>query len=98
IVQEQQLTLLLNGQQKLAYTMPLARRDGQLALWVHQGSAEFLEVQVRSLIPSLADLQMAASQAARATKVAAAEVAAARAARESQAGRIAAEQAPGGNA
>ena len=93
IVQEQQLTLLLNGQQKLAYTMPLARRDGQLALWVHQGSAEFLEVQVRPLIPSLADLQMAASQATSATKVAAAEVAAARAARESLACRIAAEQA-----
>lgn len=93
IVREQQLTLLLNGQQKLAYTMPLARRDGQLALWVHQGSAEFLEVQVRPLISSLEELQAAASQAAVAARVAAAEVTAAQAARESLACRIAAEQA-----
>lgn len=92
-MREQQLTLLLNGQQKLAYTMPLARRDGRLALWVHQGSAEFLEVQVRPLLYSLEDLQVAASQAASAVRVAAAEVTAARAARESLACRIAAEQA-----
>ncbi|MFM7834882.1 MAG: hypothetical protein ACKPJD_24050, partial [Planctomycetaceae bacterium] len=93
IVREQQLTLLLNGQQQLQYTLPLARRDGRLALWVHQGSAEFLQVEVRPLIASLADLQAAAAQADTAVKAAAANLDAVRAERESLTCRIAAEQA-----
>ncbi|MFM7165977.1 MAG: DUF1553 domain-containing protein [Planctomycetaceae bacterium] len=98
IVREQQLTLLLNGQQQLQYTLPLARRDGRLALWVHQGSAEFLQVEVRPLIASLADLQAAAAQADTAVKAAAANLDAVRAERESLTCRIAAEQARCGTA
>lgn len=98
VVREQQLTLLLNGQQQLQYTLPLARRDGRLALWVHQGSAEFLQVEVRPLIASLADLQAAAAQAEIAVNAAAAAVDAARADRESLTCRIAAEQARCGTA
>ena len=56
-VRDQQLTITLNGQHKLDYTMPVARRDGKFALWVHNGSAEFLEVDVRELVPDLNDLR-----------------------------------------
>lgn len=56
-VRDQQLTITLNGEHKLDYTMPVARRDGKFALWVHSGSAEFLEVDVRELVPDLKDLR-----------------------------------------
>ncbi len=56
-VRDQQLTITLNGEHKLDYTMPVARRDGKFALWVHNGSAELIEVDVRELIPDLHDLQ-----------------------------------------
>ena len=56
-VRDQQLTMTLNGEHKLDYTMPVARRDGRFALWVHSGSAEFLEVNVRELVPDLKDLR-----------------------------------------
>ena len=56
-VRDQQLTIKLNGEHKLDYTMPLARRDGKFSLWVHSGSAEFLEVDVRELVPDLEDLR-----------------------------------------
>ena len=57
-VRDQQLTMTLNGEHKLDYTIPLARRDGKFALWVHSGSAEFLEVDVRELVPDLKDLRL----------------------------------------
>ena len=38
-----------NGQLKIAYEMPLARRPGGLALWVHSGTARFHEVLVATL-------------------------------------------------
>lgn len=60
VVRDQQLTLHLNGQHKLDYTMPIARREGKLALWVHSGTAEFLEVDIRELVPDLRDLQQQA--------------------------------------
>ncbi|MDA1230032.1 MAG: DUF1553 domain-containing protein, partial [Planctomycetota bacterium] len=56
-VRDQQLTITLNGGHKLDYTMPVARRDGKFALWVHSGSAEFLEVDIRELVPHLNDLR-----------------------------------------
>jgi len=53
----QQLTLVLNGEHKLDYVMPVPRRKGKFALWVHNGSAEFLEVDVRELVPTVDDLR-----------------------------------------
>lgn len=49
------LTIHLNGTRRLDYVMPVARRDGKFAIWVHDGSAEFLEVDVRPLLPSRDD-------------------------------------------
>jgi hypothetical protein len=53
----QQLTITLNGMPKLDYVMPVPRRDGKFALWVHSGSAEFLQVEVRAVRPTIDDLR-----------------------------------------
>ncbi len=53
----QQLTILLNGTKRLDYVMPVARRAGKFALWVHSGSAEFLELDIRELVASVDDLR-----------------------------------------
>ena len=53
----QKLSIRLNGEPKLDYVMPVARRDGRFALWVHNGAAEFLEVELRALLPTAIDLQ-----------------------------------------
>ncbi len=92
----QQLTIVLNGSKRLDYVMPVARREGKFALWVHQGSAEFLELEIRELTVSPDDLrrehQVALDQVALAEKrraTALAEV-------ESLHARIAAERAKHG--
>ncbi len=56
-VREQQLTIRLNGEHKLDYVMPESRREGRFALWVHSGTAEFLEVKLKPLVGSLAEMQ-----------------------------------------
>ena len=48
-VRGNQLNVWVNGRLDIAYKLPLARRDGKFALWVHSGVAEFLEVQVDKL-------------------------------------------------
>jgi hypothetical protein len=69
-VREQLLQLKLNGEHKLDYVIPEARREGTFALWVHSGSAEFLEVDIRELVPSLTELQLAQQTALHNVKVA----------------------------
>ncbi|MFO1003646.1 MAG: DUF1553 domain-containing protein [Planctomycetaceae bacterium] len=69
-VREQLLQLKLNGEHKLDYVIPEARREGQFALWVHSGSAEFLEVVIRELVPSLTELQLVQQTALHNVKVA----------------------------
>ncbi|MFO0870102.1 MAG: PSD1 and planctomycete cytochrome C domain-containing protein [Pirellulales bacterium] len=64
-----QLQLKLNGESRLAYTLPVPRRAGRFALWVHDGSAEFLELEIRPLEPSLDDLQRAARTAQQAREL-----------------------------
>ena len=51
------LKIRLNGDLKLNYVTPLARRDGKFALWVHRGSAEFLEVDIRGFAETPAELE-----------------------------------------
>jgi mono/diheme cytochrome c family protein len=51
------LKISLNGERKLEYVMPEARRDGQFALWVHNGAAEFLELDIQALRESVHDLR-----------------------------------------
>lgn len=45
-IEGSQLTLSLNGDRVLDYRLPLPRRPGRFALWVHQGAAVFHEVTV----------------------------------------------------
>ncbi len=47
------LNVWVDGELKLAYTMPLARQTGKFALWVHRGSASFQEVRIEPLDKSL---------------------------------------------
>lgn len=57
VARGQQLTLSLGGIVQLEYEMPVARRDGKFALWVHNGSAEFLQVDIETLVPTIDDLK-----------------------------------------
>ncbi len=48
-VRGQVLNIWIDGELKLAYTMPQARQPGRFALWVHSGTAEFDEVTIEAL-------------------------------------------------
>lgn len=65
-----QLTVDLNGQRKLEYTMPEQRRDGRFALWVHEGTAQFLELNITQQPDSIETLQRRKRIADQALKVA----------------------------
>jgi hypothetical protein len=56
-VRDNHLTIHLNGEHKLAYVLPVPRRAGKFALWVHAGAAEFLDVDIRALVESPEDLK-----------------------------------------
>jgi len=62
-VRGQSLVIALDGETRLEYVMPLPRRDGKFALWVHAGAAEFLEVELRELLPTRGDLEQAVQTA-----------------------------------
>jgi len=64
------LTIDLNGQRKLKYVLPIERRDGKFALWVHQGSAEFLELKITAHTETLETMQQRLRDAERAVKTA----------------------------
>ncbi len=51
-VKGSKLTIDLNGERKLDYVLPVARRPGKFAMWAHAGVAEFLECEIRELLPS----------------------------------------------
>ncbi|HUG67770.1 MAG TPA: DUF1553 domain-containing protein, partial [Pirellulaceae bacterium] len=89
-VRGSRLTIDLNGTRKLDYAMPVARRDGKFALWVHQGSAEFLELNISAGVESIETLERRATEAEHAVALAEAEVKIARAEKESIERRLAA--------
>jgi hypothetical protein len=90
-VRGSQLIIDLNGDRKLTYTMPVERRDGKFALWVHQGSAEFLELKITEHAESQETLQRRAAEADRAAELAMNEVELAGAEWQSVERRLAAE-------
>ena len=89
----QQLTVLLDGQHKLDYVMPTPRRAGKFALWVHNGSAEFLNVEIRPVLPTLADLRRQQQEAVDQMALAECQLQTAEAELAALRARIAAEQA-----
>lgn len=46
------LNVWVNGELKIAYTLPMARQPGSFALWTHTGTAEFYDVRIDSLPPA----------------------------------------------
>jgi hypothetical protein len=68
------LTIDLNGQRTLEYLLPIERRDGKFALWVHQGSAEFLELKITAHIETLETMQQRLRNAERAVETATLDV------------------------
>lgn len=56
-IRGQNLTMSLNGGTKFEYRLPVPRRAGSFAIWTHDGSAEFHELEIRELLPDLSDLQ-----------------------------------------
>ncbi len=68
------MTINLNGVHKLDYVMPEKRRDGRLALWVHQGVAEFLELKITKLASSRETLVRRVEEAELAVSLAEAEL------------------------
>jgi hypothetical protein len=59
-VRGQLLDVWVNGQLKIAYKLPLARKAGNFALWCHQALAEFSEVR---LVPLPATVSLAETTA-----------------------------------
>jgi hypothetical protein len=92
-VRGSQLTIRLNGEHKLDYVLPLERRDGKFALWVHEGSAEFLELEIAPLVVSLADLERSEREAAQAVAMREQQRKTAEAELDALTARIAAEKA-----
>ena len=92
-VRGQNLTILLNGSKRLDYVMPVARRDGKFALWVHNGSAEFLELEIRELQPDRDGVRREVMAAANAVTLAERKAVTARAQVESLRKRLEAERA-----
>ncbi len=84
------LSIDLNGMRKLEYELPVARREGKFALWVHQGAAEFLELKITELAESLDTLQRRERDAVQQAELSNGEVDIARAEKESVEKRVAA--------
>ena len=66
----QRLNIWLNGEHKLDYVMPIARRDGKFAIWVHNGAAEIHSLEIVELRETLEDLQAKARDAKHAIELA----------------------------
>jgi len=60
----QKLNVWVNGDLAIAYTMPIARRDGTFAIWTHAGTAEFSELLIDPL-PANVRLAEAAAEKTR---------------------------------
>ena len=85
------LTIDLNGKRELDYVMPVERRDGRFALWVHQGAAEFLELKITGHVDSIDTLEQRKRDADRGVQLAQAELKLAHGEAESIRRRLAAD-------
>ncbi len=90
-VQGSRLTIDLNGERKLDYTMPTPRRAGKFAIWVHSGAAEFLELRIQGQVESAESLKRKLADAKHAESLAALQVSLAKAEVLSAASRLASE-------
>ena len=63
-VRERDLTIKVNGELRLEYTLPLERQNGKFCVWNHSGNCEFHSLEITPLTRSRQDVEMAL-QAAR---------------------------------
>ena len=56
-VVDRSLTAAVNGRTALEYTLPIARRTGKFALWVHKGNAAFDELTIHAIRPTRKGLE-----------------------------------------
>ncbi len=70
-VRERNLTIKVNGELRLEYTLPLERQDGKFCVWNHAGNCEFHSLEIKPLVRSRADIEMALSAAKHGVKLAA---------------------------
>ncbi len=87
------LVIVLNGKQELDYVMPIPRKPGKFAMWVHQGAAEFLDAEITELVPDRNQLVWDVRRAEHDVHVAKVKAEIAAAEKISTAARLAAEQA-----
>ena len=92
-VRERSLTIRMNGELKLEYELPVERREGKFALWVHTGVAEFERLIVTPLIPTIPELRRAIVAAEHRQQVAEMRISVAKAEMQFQCDRIHAERA-----
>ena len=70
-VRERNLTIKVNGELRLEYTLPLERQDGKFCVWNHAGNCEFHSLEIKPLVRSRADIEMALTAAKHGVKLAA---------------------------
>ena len=58
-VRERDLTIKVNGELRLEYTLPLERQKGKFCVWNHAGNCEFHSLEITPLTRSRKDLEMA---------------------------------------
>ncbi len=92
VVRGSQLTIDLNGERKLDYVMPVQRKAGKFALWVHSGSAEFHKLEITGVTETLDDLRRQDRDAVHQIHLAEWNARSARAQAESIQARIAADR------
>ncbi len=92
-VRGSQLSITLNGEKKLDYALPVPRREGKFALWVHAGAAEFHDIEIVGLAPTLADFERKFVEASQAVGMAELRQKTAEAEVEAWRARVAAERA-----
>ncbi|MCP4814440.1 MAG: DUF1553 domain-containing protein, partial [Planctomycetaceae bacterium] len=56
---ERNLTIKVNGELRLEYTLPLERQKGKFCVWNHSGNCEFHSLQITPLTRSRQDIQLA---------------------------------------
>ncbi|MBQ16980.1 MAG: hypothetical protein CMJ65_07640 [Planctomycetaceae bacterium] len=92
-VVDRSLTVVVDGRTALEYTLPIQRRPGKFALWVHNGNAAFDELTIHAIRPTIKGLEQTLVVARRELPVKQAERNLARASLDSLRARLAAERA-----
>lgn len=70
-VRERNLTIKVNGELRLEYTLPLERQDGKFCVWNHAGNCEFHFLEIKPLTRSRKDVELALDAAKHGVQLAA---------------------------